>query len=100
MAITGKILAQGTLPAALGTLYTAPTTTTYVKFFSLYNGANSTETVLINVSGSTSTVVGRVVLARLEHALVIAKDETLVQKIEGVSSHASAVQYTIIGGDE
>ena len=107
MTINGKILAQGYIPSTLGTLYSVSGSRTYVKFFSLYNAGNvgiPTQSIMISVSSSMSTVIGRVELQLSESALVIGKDETLIlgsgESIEGITNDNLAVQYTIIGGTE
>ena len=107
MSINGKILAQGYIPTSQGTLYTLSGSRTYVKFFSLYNTGNigiPTQSILISVSSSMSTIIGRVELQLSESALVIGKDETLIlssgDKLEGITNDTNTIQYTIIGGIE
>ena len=105
MAIIGKILSQGYLSSSLSPIYTAPLTTTYVKFFSLYNEAfPATQSVLLYASGSGSSIFGRVELNTYESALVIAKDETITlrtgESIYAITTNDSSVAYTLSGGEE
>ena len=103
---TGKILAQGQLPNAKGTLYTCPVgTSAYVKFINAYNTVG-TETVVFYVkqSGGSSRVLGRAILNVNEHIRIIDKDETINLAagdiIEGQTTTAATVDYTITGVEE
>ena len=107
MAITAKSLADGQLAATKGTLYTVPGgTVAYVKFLHVHNTGSTTETVVIYVkrSGSSSRTVGRVILAQNEAADVLDKDATLTLStgdvIEGETTNATTVDYTITGAEE
>ena len=102
--INAKLLSQGFLPNTLGTLYTAPSASTYVRYFSLYNAGITNEAILINISGSISSTIGRLELNVSESALMLAHGETITlstgDKIQGVTTTASTIQFVIAGGEE
>ncbi|MBL0320557.1 MAG: hypothetical protein IPP74_14875 [Alphaproteobacteria bacterium] len=106
MTISVKVLAEGQLANAKGTLYTVPAaTTSYVKFFSVYNAAATNQDVEIFVkAGSTSRQVAFISLAPRQSARVIDKDEALNLEagdlIEGNSTDATSVDYVITGAEE
>jgi NaMN:DMB phosphoribosyltransferase len=104
---TAKILAQGQLPNAKGTLYTAPVLTkAYVKFINAFNTGGGTEVVIfyVKLSTGTSKIICRASLATLEQQRVIEKDETINlgpgDTIEGQTTTAATVDYTITGVEE
>jgi len=101
--IIPKVLGEGQLPAAKGTLYTAPAGGAHVSFFHIHNtSAVSTETVLLyaNLSG-TSRIIGRATLLPNESADVLDTGEELKLEsgdlLEGVTTNATTVDYTITG---
>jgi hypothetical protein len=104
---TAKILAQGQLPNAKGTLYTVPALNkTYVKFINAFNPSAGVETIFFYVkklSGS-SRIIGTGTLDINEQHRVIEKDETLNlgagDIIEGQTTTAAKVDYTITGVEE
>ncbi len=107
MAFAGKVLADGQLAITKGTLYTVPATTVaYVKFLSVFNTNAITQTVIIYVNtGGTSRKIANVsFLAVDEYSRIIDKDEALVLEagdlIEGETTTASAVDFTIQGVEE
>lgn len=104
---TAKILAQGQLPNVKGTLYTVPLTAAgYVKFINAFNPSVGVETVnfYIKASGGTSRRIGHGILNQDEQLRIIEKDETLNMAtgdiIEGDSTTAATVDYTITGVEE
>jgi hypothetical protein len=105
MAFTGKILAQGQLPNAKGTLYTCPALTkAYVRFFRVSNPSGGTETVIVYYKKATSRQIGRAVLLTLETVDFVTDAEVLVldagDLIEGVTTTATTVDYIIAGATE
>jgi hypothetical protein len=104
----GKILAQGQLPNAKGTLYTVPNNVvTYVKFINAHNiPAGGSEAVIFftKKSGGTSRLLANGTLAAREQLRVIEKDETINLSagdvIEGQTTTAATVDYTITGVEE
>jgi len=102
MAFTGKILAEGQLPNAKGTLYTAPATA-YVRFFRCLNTGGGSETVIVYYKKATSRQLGRAVLATLESADFI-DGEVLVldtgDLIEGQTTSATTVDFVIAGAEQ
>jgi hypothetical protein len=104
---TAKILAQGQLPAAKGTLYTVPVLTkAYVKFINAHNVSGGAEAVFfyVKLSTGTSKILCRATLNINEQQRVIEKDETLNlgpgDTIEGNTTTATTVDYTITGVEE
>jgi hypothetical protein len=103
---TGKVLAEGQLPNAKGTLYTVPgSTKAYVKFFSAENVGSGTEAVRIYLKpGSTSRGAGRATLQPGEHVRFVDKDEAMILEagdlIEGHTTSTAAVDYLILGLEE
>ena len=105
---SGKILAEGQLPNAKGTLYTCPAlTVTYIKFMAVTNEVGAgTELVVIYVkkSGSTSRVVCNGTLEEKEMIRVLDDGETLELSagdlIEGETTTATTVDYVITGVEE
>jgi hypothetical protein len=108
MAFTAKILAEGQLPNAKGTLYTVPASTkAYVKFLNAHNTAGGgIETIIFYVkkSGSTSRLLATGLLNFMEQLRAIDKDEALElgagDIIEGQTTTAAKVDYTITGVEE
>jgi len=102
--INAKILAQGYLPTASAAIYTCPVSASYLRYFTLYNEGNDTETILISMSGSISCVIGRLSLETLQSSLILSDGETMTiangQKIFGITSTNPSVQYVIAGGEE
>ena len=105
MAFTGASLADGQLAATKGTIYTS-SAKTIVKGFQVYNTAATTETVVIYVkrSGSTSRSIFRAELDQDEFAWVLSDGETIVMSasdvIEGETTNATSVDYSIMGATE
>lgn len=106
MTITVKVLADGQLPSAKGTLYTVPgSTKTYVKFFSVNNvsGIDQNVEIFLNVSG-TSRKIAFATLTPNDGARIIDKDEAVTLEagdlIEGLSTNATSVDYVITGAEE
>lgn len=104
MATTGKILANGQLPAAKGTLYTVPVATrAIIRNVTLAVIANPPQTVVLYVkkSGGTSRKIGQAELGTDEFAheegieTLEAGDE-----IEGQSTNAASTDYTILGVEQ
>lgn len=104
MAFTGKILAEGQLASSKGTLYTCPAVTTaYVRLFRCSNPAGGSQTVIVYYKKATSRQIGRVVLATGEAADFIEQDVLVLDagdKIEGVSTNATTVDFVIAGSTE
>jgi hypothetical protein len=103
MTITAKALADGQLPTTKGALYTAPANTmTYVKSIVAHNTNAADQIVVLSVNRSgTSRVIARAVLGQNETLyynapLTLEADDA----IEGVTTTASAVDYTISGAEE
>ena len=103
MAIVAKALADGQLPNAKGTLYTTPAATvTYVKSIICHNLNTTDETMFLCVNRTgTSRVLVQAVLATKE---TLQFDEPLTLEaadiIEGMTTTASKVDYTISGAEE
>lgn len=102
-----KILAQGQLPVAKGTLFTAPNATrVYVKFMNIFNTNAAQQAIFIYAKtlGGTSRIICRATLDQNEQERVLEKEETLNMgpgdEIEGQTTTASAVDYTISGVQE
>lgn len=100
---TPRVLADGQLANAKGTIYTTPTgTRAIVTFLSAFNPSGGTETVNFWVKpGSTSRQIFRSALGTLTGAHVIA-DGTVLQLeagdiIEGSTTTAATVDYVITG---
>ena len=96
-------MADGQLPTSSAALYTvAASTTTWVKFFNLYNTNAAAQTILIyiNVSG-TDRLWRRVVLEQNESADLLDPGQSLQLEaadiIKGVTTTGSAVDYVITG---
>src|SRR5690242_12765318 len=98
----GKVLADGQLPAAVATLYTATGQAVMVKFFRCHNAGSTSETVIIyvNISG-TRRIIGRCALEAGETFVVIDKDDVLTLEngdtIDAVTTTATTVDYVITG---
>ena len=101
MAISGQSLADGQLPAAKGTLFTA-TSITYEKTISLCNVAATTETVKIYFNRAATGVSRRirtVVLAPdAAYEVTIALPMSIGDLLEGETTNATSVDYVIGGG--
>lgn len=103
MAITGASLADGQLPAAAATLFTAAVVT-YEKTVTLFNTSGvNTETVAIYFTRLASANVRRqirqIVLAPLAaYEFTIALPMVTGDTIDGASTHATTVDYVIGGG--
>jgi hypothetical protein len=95
-----KVLADGQLPAAKGTLYTSPAlTSTYTKQLRVFSrAAAQTIIIYLNATG-TSRKFYQVVLGLNECADVF--DEPIQLEpgdlIEGEASNAASVDYVITG---
>lgn len=104
MAFTGKILAEGQLPNAKGTLYTVPALTkAYIRMFRCSNPSGGSETVIAYYKKATSRQIGRAVLASLEAADFVESDVLAMDagdKIEGQTTTATTVDYVIAGAEE
>lgn len=103
MAFTGRIIAEGQLPSAKGTLYTAAAKT-YVRMFRCSNPSGGSQTVIVYYKKSVSRQFGRAVLATLEAVDFVTDAEVLVLDIgdiiEGQSTNATTVDYVIAGATE
>jgi len=104
MANTVKSLASGQLPAVKGTLYTTPAVTASIaKTVKLHNTSGSTtEAVVIyhKMSAGTSRIVAKISLSPGWSAEV---DEIFLSTgdlIEGVTTTAATVDYTIGGMEQ
>ena len=99
---TAKVLAEGQLPAAKGTLYTVPASTkAYVRKIFLYNDGAAVETILIYLKpSSTSRKVRRFVLAVDEGAEIADILLEAADLIEGETTNATSVNYVIEGVEE
>jgi hypothetical protein len=102
MAISGSSLADGQLPAAKGTLFTA-TVVTYEKTISLCNVGGATETVKIYFNrlagGAISRRIRTIVLAPdASYEFTTALPMVAGDLIEGETTNATAVDYAIGGG--
>lgn len=100
---TGKSLASGKVPTAIGTLYTCPANTVaYVKPPNFYNSNAATQTVVLYVNrGATRYHLARFVLeqdevGKTEESLVLAAGDYL----EAVTTTLNAVDYFITGVEE
>lgn len=107
MPFTAKVLGDGQLPAAIGTLYTVPALTrTYVKIFQLYNTdtADRLATVYVNVSGTRRAWHPALLQANGGSADILENGESLQLEagdlIEGVAAAAGVVDYFITGVEE
>ena len=106
MAFTAKVLAEGQFATSKGTLYTVPgSTTTYVKFFNVFNDNAATQTVIIYLKpGSTSRKIIRLSLAQNESANIVDIVGSFTLEagdlIEGETTTASALDYVITGIEE
>lgn len=101
---TPKVLADGQLPAAKGTLYTVPAaTSTYLHNVNVYNTNAAAQTLVIylNTSG-TSRKYRQIVLAQDESAEVFTQPLQLQtgDLVEGVTTTAAAVDYTVTGVEQ
>jgi hypothetical protein len=101
MATTPKILAEGQLPAAKGTLYTVPAATHAIIRTVTFNqvaGGSQTVILYIKKSGSTSRVFSRAVLGTSEfaHEEDIGTLDT-GDIIEGETTNAASVDYAVMG---
>ncbi len=104
MATTGKILANGQLPAAKNTLYTVPPLTrAIIRNVTLSHFANGTQTVILYIkkSGGTSRKIGQCMIGASEFANEDGV-ETLdaADEIEGESTNAASVDYAILGVEQ
>ncbi len=104
MATTGKILANGQLPAAKATLYAVPALTrAIIRNVTLAWVANGTQTAILYVkkSGGTSRKVGQTMMMTDEfsHEEGI---ETLEagDEIEGETTNAASVDFAILGVEQ
>jgi hypothetical protein len=102
VAFTGSILAHGQLPATKAALLTAGEgATVFVRQIVLHNTAATTETAVVYLlpDGGTSKVLFRAVLEQNETA-VWAEPVVLGggDAIEGVTTNATSVDYTMTGG--
>ena len=99
MAANPEILAEGQLPNAKGTLFTA-TGRTIIRLITAAHVAGGTQTVVFYVkkTASTSRVLGRAVLLTNEFA---EEDQVVTldtgDLIEGETTNALSVDYTIMG---
>lgn len=101
MASTPKILAEGQLGAAKGTLYTVATSRQVImRTVSFNHVAGGTQTVILYVkkSGSTSRQFSRAILLTNEFA----HEEDIGtldagDSIEAQATDASSVDYTVMG---
>lgn len=95
-----KAIADGQLPTTKGTLFAIPALTwAYVKNITVFNTNAATQTVLLylNTTG-TSRRIARFVLAQNEWAEYTQPRELEAgDLIEGETTTASAVDYTIDG---
>jgi hypothetical protein len=104
---TAKVLADGQLPNAKGTLYTVPgATKAYVKFLHCHNGtATNGEAVKIYTKpGATSRLIGQATLNAGQAVRIIDKDEAVTLEagdlIEGSTTTAATIDYVITGVEE
>lgn len=105
MTTTPKILANGQLPNAKGTLYTVPgATTAHVKFISAVKVGGAAETVRFYVkpSGGTSRQISQTVLSSVGDSQRVVDGGESIQLgaadiVEGDTTTASAVDYVITG---
>lgn len=107
MAITAKSLADGQLPNGKGTLYTVPgATKTYLVSINLYNSNTTDEVVVLYAkrSGSSSRVIYSATLSAGQGAEVLSGGAKIILSaadlIEGTTTTASKVDYTITGAEE
>jgi hypothetical protein len=108
MAFSSKILAEGQLPNAKGTLYTVPALTkAYVKFVNAHNtpgGGSEAVKFYIKKSGSVSRRLAHGTLTASEQLRAVDKDETLNLDagdiIEGETTTAATVDYLVTGVEE
>lgn len=105
MTITAKQLADGQLAAAETDMYTAPaSTSTYVKSIICSNtNASTANTVSIYLQPSAGTS-RRIAYASLNPGDTLYIEEALVldtgDKIRGLATNATQVDYTICGAEE
>jgi hypothetical protein len=104
MAFTGKILAQGQLPASKAVLYTVPASTkAYVRFFRCSNTGTSSEAVAVYYKKAASRRIGVAVLTQDEAADFIEQDVLAMDAgdlLEGQTTTAATVDYVIAGSEE
>lgn len=102
-AFTGRVLAEGQLPNALGDLYTVPAATiAYIRFMSFFNTNAAAQTVRLDLdTAGTPRQHWRAALAINERAEC---DSSIVLQagdiIRGVTTTAAAVNYCITGVEE
>ena len=95
-------LANGQLPNAKGTLFTATAPTIVREWHVANTSGATTETVVLYYKKATSRIVGRVVLAPNESADIIDESTPLLvldsgDLLEGSSTNATTVDYAIGG---
>jgi len=104
MATTGKILANGQLPAAKGTLYTVPAATrAIIRNVTLAHVAGAIQTIVLYVkkSAGTSRKIGQAMITTGEFAheegieTLDAGDE-----LEGETTNAASVDYAVLGVEQ
>ncbi|MCC7462096.1 MAG: hypothetical protein IT480_06485 [Gammaproteobacteria bacterium] len=103
MAFTAKCVAEGQLPSSAGDLYTVPAATRcYVKRIKCVNTNATSQTVVIykRTDGTNDRIIGRAVLAQWETFAVGQEIVEAGDKIRGVTTTASAVDYTVDGVEE
>lgn len=101
MAATPKVLAEGQLPNAKGTLYTAPAGGALVKFYRCHNTNVAAQTIKLYVNASgTSREIDRATLAQYETGMEPTGMNLSLESgdlIEGETTTAAAVNYLITG---
>jgi hypothetical protein len=102
MAISGQSLADGQLPAAKGTLFTA-TSITYEKTITFFNtSAVTTETIVLymnRLATGVSRGLRQIVLPpRHSEDYTNAIPMSIGDILEGETTNAATVDYTIGGG--
>lgn len=104
MATTGKILANGQLPAAKGTLYTVPAATrAIIRNVTLAHVAGGIQTVVLYIKKSASTS-RKIAQAKIDTGEFAHEEgiETLEagDEIEGETTNAASVDYSIHGVEQ
>lgn len=106
MTLAIKSLADGQLPATIGDLYTVPgNTKTIIKTIKLVNTNTTAETVNLYLTPSGGTarrIIPKDLSLGIGYLLVVDDELTLEagDKIQGDTTTASKVDYTISGVEE
>ncbi len=104
MPYVGASLADGQLPTAIGTLFTAAVST-IIRSFDVYNDGGSQQDVIVYIlrNGSTARKVGRAELKQDEFAEILSDGKVWVlsagDAIQAETTAANQVDFTITGAE-